>query len=402
MIGAASPYASTTRTMRSSPSRERRVRLALVAPAKQQHGGARHAVDRDLRRADVRRLGVVDPEHAAELADELEAVRRARGRSAARPRCARARRASRAPDPLRSPRATPPARSPRCDRRAAEAPRARESAAPVPPNLVRCRPRARIASRRSRSRCRSARCAPATPAAMAMHARIVGVEHPRGLLASRCERAAPCRRSTHRRTRIGRDGRARGWSARQLSDRTLGVSCSWKDDSSSAIHSGRSLAQRDLGERRADVARVGHALAERAEEMTDERCGGGLAVGAGDGDVAHAGQQTQRDLDLAHDRHAWRTALRRAAARLAARPGSRRRRAARAMRARSCAPDTDVDAERRSGAWRCRAALASLPRIGGVHAYALAREQKRRVTPLRPSPITAASPDLHSAGIIAA
>jgi hypothetical protein len=58
-----------------------RVRLALVPAAEQQDHGAVHAAQGDARRADVRRLRVVDPEHAAGFGDNLEAVLQARERA---------------------------------------------------------------------------------------------------------------------------------------------------------------------------------------------------------------------------------------------------------------------------------------------------------------------------------
>ena len=52
----------------------------ICAAPEQEDGWTLHSVNRDCGRAYVRRLGIVDPLHAAELADELEAVRqRAKG-----------------------------------------------------------------------------------------------------------------------------------------------------------------------------------------------------------------------------------------------------------------------------------------------------------------------------------
>ena len=74
MSGAASPYAITARPVRASSGMQIGVWLALVLPAEQQHGRPRHAAHRDERRRDVRRLGIVDPRHAVELADRLDAM----------------------------------------------------------------------------------------------------------------------------------------------------------------------------------------------------------------------------------------------------------------------------------------------------------------------------------------
>ena len=63
----------------------------------------------------------------------------------------------------------------------------------------------------------------------------------------------------------------------------------------------RRRRQRELGERRADVARRRREPAEALQEMADERGRGGLAVRSGDGDVGELGQKAQPDLDLAHD-----------------------------------------------------------------------------------------------------
>ena len=47
----------------------------------------------------------------------------------------------------------------------------------------------------------------------------------------------------------------------------LGVSWSWNDDTSSATQSGASVAQRQLGQRRADVARRDARRAEPSKQM---------------------------------------------------------------------------------------------------------------------------------------
>ena len=98
------------------------VRLALVPPAEQQHERPVERRDGDLGRGHVGGLGVVDPEHAVDLAHRLHPVRdRPEGPEPAGDRVDAGSR--------RGPPAAPPrARSPRCGRRAAAAPRGRAAA----------------------------------------------------------------------------------------------------------------------------------------------------------------------------------------------------------------------------------------------------------------------------------
>jgi hypothetical protein len=51
-----------------------------VATPEQQHGWPRHGTDPDLGRGDVRRLGVVHPQHTAGIGDRFEPVRERRNR----------------------------------------------------------------------------------------------------------------------------------------------------------------------------------------------------------------------------------------------------------------------------------------------------------------------------------
>ena len=60
----------------------------------------------------------------------------------------------------------------------------------------------------------------------------------------------------------------------------------------------------ELGHGRTDVADVGGVMPQRAQQMADEGGRGGLAVGAGHGDVAQRGLQAQRHLDFADHGHA--------------------------------------------------------------------------------------------------
>ena len=53
---------------------QRSIRLALVAPAEQQHEGPRECGNRNGGGGQVGGLGIVDPEHALHFADRLHAV----------------------------------------------------------------------------------------------------------------------------------------------------------------------------------------------------------------------------------------------------------------------------------------------------------------------------------------
>ena len=66
---------------------------------------------------------------------------------------------------------------------------------------------------------------------------------------------------------------------------------------------GDGYAQREFGERHADVARLARIVTEGAQEVSGERGGRGLAVGARDGDVAQRRQRAERDLEFPDDRH---------------------------------------------------------------------------------------------------
>src|SRR5262249_44934166 len=63
----------------------------------------------------------------------------------------------------------------------------------------------------------------------------------------------------------------------------------------------RRRLERELRERRADVAGGHRAMAPRGQDVRGEGGGGRLAVGAGDRGVAEVGQEAERDLHLAHD-----------------------------------------------------------------------------------------------------
>ena len=106
----------TCRTCSRIGCEQRRVRLALVPAAEQQHGRPRHALQRDARRGDVGRLRVVDPEHAV-------VARRTRSRRCGSPRklMQRLRESTRAESPLPLRRSRPPARWPVVRARAAAA-----------------------------------------------------------------------------------------------------------------------------------------------------------------------------------------------------------------------------------------------------------------------------------------
>jgi hypothetical protein len=121
-----------------------------------------------------------------------------------------------------------------------------------------------------------------------------------------------------------------------------------------------------------------------------------LAVRARDGDVALAGQELERDLELAHDRTAGlaRRAERRCVGR-DARAGDDD--ALAAMRARSCPPA----ARRRRGA-RARARHGSPRRpVPASLAYTVAparASSSAAARPLRARPTTLISPRVHAAG----
>ena len=162
----------------------------------------------------------------------------------------------------------------------------------------------------------------------------------------------------------------------------LGVSCSWKDESSSATQSGRS------GRSAISVSGVPMLPASatrrpmRAQQMADQRGSGRLAVRPRDRDVAHALEHAQRHLDLAHDRH-----LRRARGRERRRIGrhagardhdGRTRDALEIVRARN---GIDARVAELLGAG-CGGRIAAA--IRRVHAHALAREQHRRADAAAP------------------
>ena len=83
-----------------------------------------------------------------------------------------------------------------------------------------------------------------------------------------------------------------------------GASCSWKDDSSSAIQSGSLPSRATSHSGTADVARRLGPDAGGHQEVRDERRGGRLAVGAGDADAARVAQLGEAEVHLGDDGHA--------------------------------------------------------------------------------------------------
>src|SRR4029077_6551117 len=64
------------------------------------------------------------------------------------------------------------------------------------------------------------------------------------------------------------------------------------------------VTDRDLGERRSNVACFDRLEVKSAQKMSDEGGRGGLAVSAGDGNEARSFEKVERDLNLARDRNA--------------------------------------------------------------------------------------------------